>query len=193
MSKQKYAGYKPAAPYFDSVRGALGDVVVGEHFFDILANDIAHEVRHEVSGFPRAIHGRSELMAQLRGYVENGALRAVDKLITHNTGDGSVVVMEYEAHGTILAIGTKYNKVAVTLGLIGELIVACHDQQATSRLQLRYVQRRDALDGTLFVIEHGEEVHKAKRTVVARTEHPAHSHLQEQQRRANLAVSRHVI
>ena len=36
MSDPKYTAYKAAAPYFDLVRGALGDLVDGEHFFDIV-------------------------------------------------------------------------------------------------------------------------------------------------------------
>ena len=32
MPSRKYDVYKPAKPYFDLVRGALGDLVEGEHF-----------------------------------------------------------------------------------------------------------------------------------------------------------------
>jgi uncharacterized protein len=48
-------------------------------------------------------------MAQFRGYVDNIALQSANKLITHRTDDGRVVVIEYEVHGTILATGVKYN------------------------------------------------------------------------------------
>jgi hypothetical protein len=34
MPKGKYAVYEPADPYFNLVRGALGGLVDGEHFFD---------------------------------------------------------------------------------------------------------------------------------------------------------------
>src|SRR2546421_5532603 len=64
-------------------------------------------------------------------------------------------------------------QVGAGLGLVGELIVACHDEQAISRLQLHYLQRRDALDGSLLVTEGGEEILKAQWTVVARAEHRA--------------------
>jgi uncharacterized protein len=36
----KYAVYQNAAPYFDLVRGALGDLVDGKHFFDIITDDV---------------------------------------------------------------------------------------------------------------------------------------------------------
>jgi len=50
MSNKKYAIYKPVRPYFDLVRGALGDLIDGEHFFDCVADDIAYEVRYNFPG-----------------------------------------------------------------------------------------------------------------------------------------------
>jgi hypothetical protein len=40
MSSEQYASYKPVSPYFDLVRGALGVLVDGEHFFDCVSDDI---------------------------------------------------------------------------------------------------------------------------------------------------------
>jgi uncharacterized protein len=108
MSNLKYAAYEPAAPYFNLVRGALGDLVDGEHFFDIVTDDVVYEVLYNFPGWPRVIQGRAALMTQFRGYVENIALQSVDKLITHKTDNERVVVIEYEVHGTILATGAKY-------------------------------------------------------------------------------------
>ena len=71
MPSRKYAAYKPAAPYFNLVRGALGDLVDGEHFFDVVTEDTIYEVLYDVPGWPRIIRGRADLMAQFRGYVRN--------------------------------------------------------------------------------------------------------------------------
>jgi ketosteroid isomerase-like protein len=109
MPSSKYAAYDAARPYFDLVRAALGNLVDGEHFFDIVSDDIVYEVRYEVPGWPRIIQGRGELMAQFRGYCDNIELQSADKLIIHETDDGRVVVIEYEVDGTILATGVKYN------------------------------------------------------------------------------------
>ena len=108
MSSPRYDAYKAAKPYFDLVRGALDDRVNGEHFFDIVADDIVYEVLYDVAGWPRIIQGRADLMAQFRGYCDNIELQSADKLIVHKTDDGRVVI-EYEVHGTILATGVKYN------------------------------------------------------------------------------------
>jgi uncharacterized protein len=105
----KYAIYQNAAPYFDLVRDALGDVVDGKHFFDIIADDIIYEVLYDVPGWPRVIKGRTDLMAAFRGYVDNIALRSANELILHKTDDGRVVVIEYEVHGTVVATGVQYD------------------------------------------------------------------------------------
>jgi len=109
MPSSKYAAYDPARPYFELVRGALGDLVHGEHFFDIVSDDVVYEVLYDFPGWPRVIQGRTDLMAAFRGYVDNIALQSADKLITHKADDGRIVVIEYEVHGTILATGAKYD------------------------------------------------------------------------------------
>jgi len=109
MPKSKYAAYARANPYFELVRGALGDLVDGEHFFDIVAEDVVYQVLYDVAGWPRIIRGRADLMAQFGGYCDHVELRAADHLVSHKTDDGHVVVIEYEVHGTILATGVKYN------------------------------------------------------------------------------------
>ncbi|MFG1343509.1 nuclear transport factor 2 family protein [Xanthobacter autotrophicus DSM 431] len=109
MPNPKYAAYAPAAPYFDLVRGALGELVDGDHFFDVLTDETVYEVLYDVPGWPRVINGRADVMAAFRGYVDNITLQSADKLVVHTTDDGSVVVIEYEVHGTILATGVKYD------------------------------------------------------------------------------------
>lgn len=109
MPSPKYAAYEPAKPYFDLVRGALGERVEGEHFFDVLALDVVYEVLYDIPGWPRVIEGRADLMAAFRAYVDNIALQSADRLIAHRTDDGEVLVLEYEVHGTILATGVKYD------------------------------------------------------------------------------------
>src|ERR1700674_2607006 len=105
----KFAVYQNASPYFDLVRGALGDLVDGKHFFDIITDDIMYEVLYDIPGWPRVIKGRPDLMAAFGSYVDNIALRSANELILHKTYDGRVVVIEYEVHGTVVATGVKYD------------------------------------------------------------------------------------
>jgi uncharacterized protein len=104
-----YAAYEAARPYFELVRGALGDLVDGEHFFDIVSDDIVYEVLYDLAGWPRVVRGRVDLMAKFRGYCDHIKLRSADHLIVHGTDDGRVIVIEYEVHGTILATGVQYD------------------------------------------------------------------------------------
>jgi uncharacterized protein len=120
----KYAVYQNAAPYFDLVRGALGDLVDGEHFFDIITDDTIYEVLYDIPGWPRAIRGRTHLMAAFRGYVDNIALRSANELILHKTDDRRVAVIEYEVHGTVLANGAKYDNRFCSIIKIGSRKVA---------------------------------------------------------------------
>ena len=99
---------RPVDPYFDLVRGALGDSVDGDHFFDIVSDGVVYEVLYEFPGWPRTIEGRAELMAQFKGYGDSILLESADHLTSRKMDDGRVFVIEYEVHGTILATGVKY-------------------------------------------------------------------------------------
>jgi uncharacterized protein len=109
MTNPEYAAYAAAAPYFALVRGALGDLVDGDHFFDAVSDGIIYEVLYDFPGWPRIIQGRANLMARFRGYGDNIKLQSADQLMTHKADDGRVIIIEYEVHGTILATNVKYD------------------------------------------------------------------------------------
>lgn len=108
MSTSKYAAYASADPYFTLVRQALGDLVEGDHFFDIITEDTAYEVLYDL-GWPRMIRGKANLMKAFRGYVDIIRLHSADNLLAHSTDQGRVVVLEYEVHGIVLATGAQYD------------------------------------------------------------------------------------
>ena len=108
MRKHTYAPFKSIAPYFDLARGALGGLVDGAHFFDVVDENTVYEVLYDL-GWPRIIRGRTELMAAFHSYAESIALNAADHLVTHKMDDGRGVVIEYEVHGKILATGVDYD------------------------------------------------------------------------------------
>jgi ketosteroid isomerase-like protein len=107
MPASQYSDYQGARPYFELVRRALGDLVDGEHFFDVVADDVVYEVRYDL-GWPRIIEGRTELMGEFKGYCRSIRLQSANQLVSHKTDDGRVVVIEYDVEGTILATGVKY-------------------------------------------------------------------------------------
>ena len=67
MKNNKYLEYEASKPYFELVRGALGDLVDGEHFFDIVAGNVVYEVLYDFPGWPRIIEGRTDLMEKFSG------------------------------------------------------------------------------------------------------------------------------
>lgn len=105
----QYLRFQGAEPYFQLVRRALGGLVEGDHFFDVLAKDVVYEVLYDIAGWPRVIHGRAELMGAFAGYCEHVELQSADNLIVHRADADRVVVLEYQVHGTVLATGVKYN------------------------------------------------------------------------------------
>jgi uncharacterized protein len=107
MADNKYSAYAGAEPYFALIRKALGELVEGEHFFDIVAEDIVYEVRYDL-GWPRVVRGRTELMDRFLGYVGGIRLRSADALFVNKADNGRVVVIEYDIHGMILATGASY-------------------------------------------------------------------------------------
>jgi ketosteroid isomerase-like protein len=109
MPNPKYTAYRAADPYFNLVRKALGERVDGDHFFDVVSDDVVYEVLYEFPGWPRVIHGRVDLMAQFKGYGDNIELQSGGNLTSHETDDGRTLIIEYEVHGTILATGVKYD------------------------------------------------------------------------------------
>lgn len=119
MPGPRYAAYRASDPYFDLVREALGDRVDGEHFFDVVADDIVYEVRYEFPGWPRVVRGRTDLMAQFAGYGDSIGLRSADGLVARTTDDGCVLVIEYEVHGTVLATGVPYDNRFCSIITIG--------------------------------------------------------------------------
>jgi ketosteroid isomerase-like protein len=109
LPNPQYADFEAAKPYFELVRRAVGDLADGEHFFDIVTDDVIYEVLYDFPGWPRIVQGRADLMAMFRGYCDSIELQSADKLIAHKSDNGHVVVIEYEVHGTVLATGVKYN------------------------------------------------------------------------------------
>jgi ketosteroid isomerase-like protein len=63
---------------------------------DIVAEDVVYEVLYDFPGWPRIVQGCADLMARFKDYGNNIELQSADKLITHKTDNGGVVVIEYE-------------------------------------------------------------------------------------------------
>jgi hypothetical protein len=56
MSVEKYPGYDALAPFFAIIMEGVNELIDGEHFFDILSDDIVWEYPYALPGtFPELV------------------------------------------------------------------------------------------------------------------------------------------
>ena len=118
MPKSDYKNFRALDPFFAIVMEGLSKFVDGEHYFDILDDDVLFEFRYHFPGYPKVVRGRTNLMALYSGYGNNIELHRGDALIVHPCNNGRVVTLEYEVHGKVLATDTPYDNRFVSIAAI---------------------------------------------------------------------------
>src|SRR5215831_10933933 len=87
-------------PFFRIIEQALDGLVDGQHFFEMLNEDVVVEYVVSVPGYPRRVVGRKAVAELYRGYGATGiVLQSADELAVHRDREASVVVLEYAVHG----------------------------------------------------------------------------------------------
>lgn len=81
----------------------------GEDYFDLLAEDVVFEYVISVPGYPRRVEGRQSVVDLYSAYGNYMELRSADNLRVHRDAQTSVVVLEYEVHGTSVQTGRPYD------------------------------------------------------------------------------------
>ena len=93
-------GYKKGAePFFNIVMEGLKGEVDGETFWDTVAEDAVFDFLYHFPGFTRRFEGRDAYMRWFEGY--SVTLHSADNLRVYKTGEGNIVILEYEVHGTV--------------------------------------------------------------------------------------------
>ena len=100
--------FKALDPFFRIVLEGLDGLVDGEHFFDILAEDVVTEFVVTVPGYPARVEGRDNLAALYRGYGDAITLDQSGDLAVHHDRETSTVVLEYAVQGHLTATGNPY-------------------------------------------------------------------------------------
>ena len=111
-------------PFFRIVQAGLAGLVDGEHFFDLLAEDVVIEYVVTVPGYPRRVQGRRAVAELYRGYGEFMVLHGADELAVHHDPAASVVVLEYAVHGRAVHTGHAYDNHFVS-------VITIKDRQVT--------------------------------------------------------------
>ncbi|MEU6199966.1 nuclear transport factor 2 family protein [Streptomyces sp. NPDC047061] len=111
-------------PFFRIVQEGLAGLVDGEHFFDLLAEDVVTEYVVSVPGYPRRVEGRRAVADLYRGYGDAMVLTGADELRVHHDTGTSVVVLEYAVHGRAVHTGRAYDNHFVS-------VITVKDRQVT--------------------------------------------------------------
>jgi uncharacterized protein len=107
--------FKALQPFFDVIKQGLDGLADGDHFFDLLAEDVVTEFVVTVPGYPRRVEGRDALAELYRPYGDSIQLESADDLAVHHDREASVVVLEYAVRGRLVATGRDYTNRFVSI------------------------------------------------------------------------------
>jgi ketosteroid isomerase-like protein len=94
--------------FFRIIEQGLAGYVDGEHFYDLLAEDVVFDAIIAGPDYPRHVVGRDNFIELCRGY---GVVLFLDRcydLRTHYSPTTSTVVLEYSSAGKVVATGNPY-------------------------------------------------------------------------------------
>jgi len=96
-------------PFFRIIERGVAGLVDGEHFFDLLAEDVIIDYVITVPGYPRRVEGRHAVAELYRPYGATIVLDRCYYLAVHHDQVTGVVVLEYASQGRVVSTGAAYN------------------------------------------------------------------------------------
>src|ERR1700719_5098478 len=104
----KLADFQALDPFFRIIEEGVAGLVDGEHFFDLLAQDVVFEYIITVPGYPRRVAGREAVAELYRPYGATIVLDRCYDLAVHHDRLTGVVVLEYASEGRVVSTGALY-------------------------------------------------------------------------------------
>jgi ketosteroid isomerase-like protein len=101
--------FRALDPFFRVIEEGLQGLVDGDHFFDLLAEDVVFEFVITVPDYPRHVVGRDNLIELYRGYGSTFFLDRCYDLRVHRSDATSTVVLEYASEGKVVGTGYPYS------------------------------------------------------------------------------------
>jgi ketosteroid isomerase-like protein len=112
--------FRALEPFFRIIEDALVGVADGEHFFDLLADEVVFDYIITVPNYPRQVVGRSAVAELYRSYGEMFVLDRCFDLAVHRDRATGVVVLEYACEGHAVSTGAAYSNRYVSVLTITE-------------------------------------------------------------------------
>jgi ketosteroid isomerase-like protein len=100
--------FKALDPFFRIIEKGLAGLVDGEHFFDLLAEDVVFDYIITTPGYPRHVEGRQAVAELYRSYGDMIVLDRCHDLAVHHDPSSGVVVLEYASQGRVVPTGAPY-------------------------------------------------------------------------------------
>ena len=102
------ADFKALDPFFRIIEHGLEGLADGEHFFDLLAEDVTFDYIITTPGYPGHVEGRKAVAELYRPYGTVIVLERCYDLAVHHDVKAGVVVLEYASEGRVVATGAPY-------------------------------------------------------------------------------------
>ncbi|MGO9898163.1 MAG: nuclear transport factor 2 family protein [Solirubrobacteraceae bacterium] len=120
--------FKGLEPFFRIIERGLDGLADGEHFFDLLAEEVVFDYIISTPGYPRHVEGRQAVAELYRHYSDVIVLDRCDDLAVHHDPNTGVVVLEYASHGRVVSTGTPYaNRYVSVLTIAGRKVSRWRD------------------------------------------------------------------
>jgi ketosteroid isomerase-like protein len=100
--------FRALDPFFRIVEQGLQGLVDGDHFFNLLADDVVFDFVITVPDYPRHVAGRDNVIELYRGYGSSFFLDRCYDLRVHRSDSTSSVVLEYASEGKVVTTGFPY-------------------------------------------------------------------------------------
>ena len=115
-------------PFFRIIERGVAGLVDGEHFFDLLAEDVIVDYVITVPGYPRRVEGRHAVAELYRPYGATIVLDHCYDLAVHHDQVTGVVVLEYASQGRVVPTGAAYsNRYISVLSIVDRKIAHWRD------------------------------------------------------------------
>ena len=105
MAVSNLDDFQALDPFFRIIEEGVAGLVDGEHFFDLLAEDVVFEYIITVPGYPRRVAERQAVAELYRPYGATIVLDRCYDLAVHHDQVTGVVVLEYASQGRVVRPG----------------------------------------------------------------------------------------